>query len=320
MGKHKKRSFSLFRASIIVLLLVIIILVLILILKNGVSLDKNEENNQEQTEQKEENTNQDLNENVSISLNSYDVYIDDNNKLDFNFIIANLKFVSADGSLYYELSNLITGEKKRLDDCDYYLNKITACNYDISQFNLLGKEFSADAGYISGNVFIPFSKDYKNSELSIYNGEQIKFDLTSHKHNLTELLFDVETEDIKTDKYDISVSSSYTENTFYTSDTNEEFPVPLALVFELSVNELATSNVHIEDATFIPNGASAGASIKCLDDHVNALKIKNIINKNLKVGDKYGLFFQISEQTVQKGKILIKFSDSDKWIEINAGE
>lgn len=317
MGKHKKRSFSLFRASIIVLLLIIVILVLVLILKNGVNLDKKEEVKEEQTTEKSDSENENLNETVSISLNNYDVYFDDDDRLGFNFIIANLRFTSSNGSLYYDLSNLITGEKKRLDDNDFYLEKIKACNYDISQFNLLDKEFSSEAGYIDGNVFIYFSKDYKNNDLSIYNGEQIKFDLTSHTHKVMELFFEVETEDIKTEKYDISVKNSYTESDFITS-TGENAAYPLALVFELSVNELETSGVHIEEAKFIPEGALAGFSIPSIDDYVDSYKIKNIINKNLKVGDTYGLFFQIGENTSQKGKILIKFSDSDKWVEVKA--
>lgn len=318
MGKHKKRSFNLFRATIIVLILVIVILVLIIVLKNGVNLDGNNDNKEEKTEDvidKKDDT--DLNENVSISLNSYDVYFDDNDRLGFNFIIANLKFTSADGPLYYDLAKLTTGEKIRLNACEYYLNKIQACNFDINKFNLLENEFSSDAGYIDGNVFIPFEKDY--NVLSIYNGEKIDFDLTQHKHSVMELFFEVETEDIKTDKYNITVSNSYTENTFVTSDTGEDAPYPLALVFELVINELATSNVHVEEAKFIPNGAAAGFSIGNIDDHVDSYKIKNIVNKNLKVGDKYGLFFQISEQTNIEGKILIKFSDSDKWVEVNAG-
>ena len=304
---RKKKGINIFRIVIILLLLVVVALTLILVLKN-MNLEKEKEEVATETKTEEE-----VNETVKISLEDYDVYFDDD-KLDFNFIIATLSFESNTTSLYYDLDYLTTSEKIKLGQCDYYLGKIKALNYDISSFNLLDNQFTSDTGRVSGNVFIPFLKNY--NEICIYNGEVIKFDLAENKHDINELFYDVQTEDIKTDKYDISVSNSYTENTFITSDTGEEFPVPLALVFELHINELAASNVYVEDAKFIPEGALSGFSIGMLDDHVDSYKIKNIINKKLQVGDNYGLFFQISEQTNTKGKIMIKFSDSDNWLEI----
>lgn len=307
MAKKKRKGLGLFRIVLILLLFAILVLVLVLVIKNNFSLETKDKETVVLDEEK-------VNETVKISLEGYDVYLDDD-KLDFNFIIAKLSFESSDTNLYYDLNYLTTGEKIKLGQCDYYLSKIKALNYDISSFNLLDTEFVSDTGHITGNVFIPFLKDY--NELSIYNGEEIVFNLSNNKHSINELLYDVQTEDIKTDKYDISVSNSYTENTFIASDTGEEFPVPLALVFELRVNELANSNVYIEDAKYIPEGALSGFSIGMLDDHIDSYKIKNIINKKLQVGDNYGLFFQISDQTNLKGKIMIKFSDSDNWIEIN---
>lgn len=307
MAKKKRKGLGLFRIVLILLLFAILVLVLVLVIKNNFSLETKDKETVVLDEEK-------VNETVKISLEGYDVYLDDD-KLDFNFIIAKLSFESSDTNLYYDLNYLTTGEKIKLGQCDYYLSKIKALNYDISSFNLLDTEFVSDTGHITGNVFIPFLKNY--NELSIYNGEEIVFNLSNNKHSINELLYDVQTEDIKTDKYDISVSNSYTENTFIASDTGEEFPVPLALVFELRVNELANSNVYIEEAKYIPEGALSGFSIGMLDDHIDSYKIKNIINKKLQVGDNYGLFFQISDQTNLKGKIMIKFSDSDNWIEIN---
>lgn len=311
---RKKKGIGLFRILVLIFLLVLIVLVLVLILKKNVTLEKDQE------EVKKEEVQVNINEEVKISCNKYDVYFDKDDKLGFNFIIAELNFVNNNNSsLYYDLKNLYTGEKIKLNDVESYLAKLQAFNYDVKKFNLLGYEFNSEGGSLSGNVFIPFLKDY--TSLSIYNGEEIQFDLTKNKHYVDELLYDVQTEDIKTDKYDIRISDSYTENTFITSDTGEEFPCPLALVFELYVQELSSSNVYIETAKFIPDGSLSGETLAILlDDHVDSYKIKNVINKKLKTGDKYGLFFQVSEQTPETGKIMIKFSDNEKWIEISVGE
>lgn len=313
MARKKKKRFGIFRILLIVLLVSIVIFVIVLVLKNGINLEKKEEENNI-----ENNISENINNEVKISCNKYDVYFDDDDKLGFNFIIAELNFSSNNGSLFYDLSNITTSEKIKLDSADYYLSKIKSFNYDVSGFNLLDSQFSSDGGNVRGNVFIPFLENY--NEVCIYNGEVIKFDLSKNKHNINELLYDIQTEDIKTDKYDIIVSNSYLENTFITSDTGEEFPCPLALVFELYVKELSNNNIYIESAKFIPDGALSGFSLDMIDDHVDSYKIKNVINKKLKSGDKYGLFFQVSEQTNTKGKIMIKFSDSEKWIELSAGE
>lgn len=313
MAKRKRKGLGIFRIFIIVLIVAVIIFVLFIIFSGKkISLEKNNEIDTQEASK------DNLNEEVNISCNKYDVYFDEDNKLGFNFIIAELTFVNHNGSLYYDLSNLTTSEKIKLDSVEYYLNKIKSFNYDVSTFKLLDTQFSSEGGSLVGNVFIPFT-DSKN-ELSIYNGEQIKFDLHANKHNVNELFYEVETEDIKTDKYDIVVSNPYPETEFITADIGEPCSYPYVLIFELSVREITASNVYVENAKFIPEGALSGFSLDAIDDHVDSYKLKNVINKKLKTGDKYGLLFQASEQTPTSGTIMIKLSDSDKWIELKAGE
>lgn len=314
MTRKKKKGLGFFRIFIIILLLILIALVLVLYMKNNFGLEKKEK---EDVAQEENIQTENLNDVVKISCNKYDVYFDEDDKLGFNFIIAELDFTNINGALYYDLSNMTTGEKIRLDSCEYYLSKIKEYNYDIKKFDLLDVQFSSEGGNLRGNVFIPFIK--RSNEVSIYNGEKIDFDLSKNKHNINELFYEIKTEDIKTDKYDIVVSNSYLENGFVTS-TGDEFMCPLALVFELSVVELTSPNVYIENAKFIPDGALSGFEINLLPNDVDSLKIQNIINKKLKAGDKYGLFFQVSEQTNTSGTIMIKFSDNEKWLELKTGE
>lgn len=316
MTKKKKKGLGFFRILVILLLIVLIVLVLVLILKNGMNLD-NKKEDEKTNEVVDHSSEKDINEVVKISCNKYDVYFDDDNKLGFNFIIAELDFANSNGSLYYDLGYLTTSEKIKLNDVEFYLNKIKSYHYDINNFDLLDTQFSSEGGNLRGNVFIPFLENY--NEICIYNGEVIKFDLTKNKHSITELFYDVQTEDIKTDEYDISISTSYIENQFITSDTGDEFACHYALAFELVVNKLSSKNIRIVEAKFVPENAMSGGSFDALDDHVDSLRIKNIINKNLKEGDVYGLFFQIDEQITQKGSIMIKFSNSDNWVEVKEG-
>lgn len=310
---RRKKGLGIFRTIILIILLILIVTVLVMLLMKKVKLEKDTE------EIKEDETHENINEEVTISCDKYDVYFDEDDKLGFNFIIAELCFETKADNLYYDLRNIKTGEKETLDavSVNYYIEKIKAFNYDISKFNLLDSQFTAEGTYLKGNVFIPF-KTSKN-ELCIYNGEQITFDLSKNKHSIVELLYDVKTEDIKTEKYDISISTSYEENMFVTSDTQEEFACHYALAFELYVNKITASNVHIEQAKFIPDDALSGEGYEALDEHVDSYRIKNIIGKTLKDGDRYGLFFQMDENSSTRGTIMIKFSDSDKWMELREG-
>lgn len=308
MARRKRKGLGIFRILVLLLLVALIVLVLVLIFTKKVTLEKQTE------EAKQETSQNDINKKIKISCNKYDVYFDEDDKLGFNFIIAEIDFETTEGNLYYDLANMHTAEKIKLNECDYYLEKLKSFKYDISKFNLLDYQFSCEGSHLTGNVFIPFKNN--TNELSVYNGEGIDFDLKKNVHNINELLYEIKTEDIKTDEYDISISTSYIENMFVTAGTGEEFVCPYALAFELTVNSVSSNNVYIEKAKYIPEGASANDYYDCLDDYVDSYKITNIINKKLKKGDKYGLFFQIFEDTNTSGTIMIKFSDSDKWMEL----
>lgn len=307
--KHRKR-FGIFRAIILILIIVLFVIAGFFFIKDKLSLDNKEEVIKENTETI-------LEEEIKVSCNQYDVYFDEDNKLDFNFIIAELNFDTNGTNLHYDLSHLHTGGKIKLSECEYYINKLKSLNYDISKFNLLSTEFSAEGSHLKGNVFIPFVENANT--ISVFNGEEIKFDLTKNKHNINELLYDIKTEDIKTDKYDISISTSYIDTMFVTADTREEFACRYALAFELYVNSVSSNNVYIENAKFIPEGSVADDYYDCLDEHVDSYRIDNIIGKKLQKGDRYGLFFQIFEDTNTKGTIMIKFSDNDNWMELKEG-
>ena len=58
-----------------------------------------------------------------VNPDSYQVFISDNNEIDFNFIIAELKF-SGNEAISFDLGNLRTSEKIYLNDVSKYLNTL----------------------------------------------------------------------------------------------------------------------------------------------------------------------------------------------------
>ena len=64
----------------------------------------------------------------------------------------------------------------------------------------------------------------------------------------------------------------------------------------------------------------SGYEYEALDESYKSYKIDNIIGKTLKSGDEYALFFELyrngNEEINYDGVLRIKFSDSDKWVEI----
>ena len=140
---RRKKGLGLFRIIIIILLIAVITFVVCLILfkGKGISLEKKEEN------VIKPETSEEINKKIKISCNKYDVYFDEDDKLGFNFIIAEIDFETTEGNLYYDLANMHTAEKIKLNECDYYLDKLKSFRYDISKFNLLDYQFSCEGSH-----------------------------------------------------------------------------------------------------------------------------------------------------------------------------
>ena len=72
-----------------------------------------------------------------------------------------------------------------------------------------------------------------------------------------------------------------------------------------------TDGIKVTSASYTKN--SDGENYGALDDTFNSVKINNILNKTLSVGDEYALFFEVysnpDETQDFAGKLTLNFSD-----------
>lgn len=259
------------------------------------------------------------NEEVSISIVDYKVFVDSNDELGFNFVLADLEFNSKKTPIYYDLNNLSTSERISLGSIEAYEAKIQSIGIELSRLGYVKEVKSDNSNIITCKVLIPYEKI--KGELNVYNGEVLKFNLSSNTVNVETLKVKEGQNEtiILSNDYNISVFDSYISDMMLRNGEKAKYPSTVDIyTFELKVNSITKENVYIEEATFIPNGSSNNH--KALDKSYSS-KIENIIEKPLKVGDTYALFFAVTNGRDAKesfdGKLLIKFSDNTDLIEIS---
>ena len=259
------------------------------------------------------------NEEVSIKVIDYKVFIDSNDELGFNFVLADLEFNSKKTPIYYDLTNLSTSERINLGSIEAYEAKIQSIGIELSKLGYAKEVKGDNTNIVTCKVLIPYEKI--KGELNVYNGEVLKFDLTSNNVNVETLKVKEGQNEtiILSNDYNISVFDSYISDMMLRNGEKAKYPSTVDIyTFELKINSITKENVYIEKATFIPNGSSNNH--EALDKSYSS-KIENIIDKPLKVGDTYALFFAVTNGRDTKesfdGKLLIKFSDSTDLIEIS---
>ena len=245
-----------------------------------------------------------------IELLDYKVY-NTLDILDFNFVVAELKFKN-DNGINYSLENLVTDEGIKLNDIYMYQKEIDV-NYDFSLLKTTIDVVSSEKEY-TFNIFIPYTKT--NALLTIndgISGNILKIDTSK---NETDINLIKKSEDdnketnIDSNNYSLSVSKSYISDMMMHNDELYNAGVLNYYTFNITVNSI-NDGIKITGATFTKD---TGDSFKALDSSFSSVKIDNIIDKELKVGDTYALFFDVSsngeEEANFKGKITFYFSDN----------
>lgn len=264
----------------------------------------------------EEDDDEDIDNSINISLEDYKVYEDDTDKLGFNFIVAEMTF-KGESSISFDLNKLQTSEKINLKDVSKYITKLNEQGYNISKLNI-ATDIKSNENKYTCYVFIPYTTD--SLSLGLYNltdASRIDFDVSKNVNYITSLKIEEDNE-IVIDETSISVSGSYQSDVMLHNDSQ----YPLAgnikvYVFSLSVNSIDTNTNVIESAKFVPDSSST--TYEALDSGYRDLSIDNIIDKPLKVGDKYALFFEVysSDDISYDGKLIIKFKNNDKLVELS---
>ncbi len=255
------------------------------------------------------------NEDIRINLNDYEVYLDDTDKLGFNFILADMTFTS-DQAISFDLKNLQTSEKIHLNDVAKYLNALNEKGYSIEQLQYVTTVVSDQKEY-QCKIFIPYTTDSDSLRLlNSLDASLIPFDLTRNTKDITTLKFDTEQ---KIEVGDASVKVSSSSISTMMLHNGDDYQVPSTMnvyTFRIYVEESA-SQLKIIDANFVRE--SNGDVIPCMDESYESAKISNCLKKELVVGENGALFFEtdvIGDNPDFIGFLMLKFSNSDEWVKI----
>ena len=250
------------------------------------------------------------NKNTIIEVLDYQVYEGESAGLNFNFIVSNIKFKNDDG-INYDLKNLVTNENIRLDDIYMYQKELNI-NYDFSLLDTTIDAVTNEKEYIC-NIFIPYTT--KDSLITItdeISGNVLKIDTSKNKKDIGLIKRSADEDGnvvIDSNNYNLSVSSSYISDMMLHNGEDFNAGALNYYTFNITVNSI-DNDVKVVDAIF---NRETGDSFSCLDASYDSVKIDNIIDKSLSVGDSYALFFDISsngeEELNFKGTITLKFSD-----------
>lgn len=298
----KKRKIKYDRLLLIILLGVLIIIGLIFGIKGLIGLFNKED------EPSNNNPVITVSKTIEIDLVNYEVYEDKDDKLGFNFVVAELSFKD-DKEIAYDLSNLITDEATKLNDIYSYQKKMNINSYD---YNLLNTtvDIISDKNELTTRVFIPYIKvkDLLTITDSI-SGKSIPIDLKVNKVDIDSIKYKSSSSEIKTSSYDLKVSSAYQASLMTHNGEEYDASVLSIYAFDLTVNSIK-EGTRIVSAEFIQDGSTD--KYEALDSAFQGKK-ENIIEHDLKVGDTYSLYFEVFSYVDDKpryeGKITIKFND-----------
>ncbi len=245
---------------------------------------------------------------VSIELLSYKTYLDIDDTLGFNFVVAELKFSSND-MVNYDLSNLVTNQGIKLNDILNYQKTINVKEFNYSSLNTTLEVTSNDKEYTC-KVFIPYTGSDNITLTDTISGSSFLIDVSKNQDNIDSIKNKNTSNEINTSDYNLTVSSSYISDMM--KRNGESYNSSMLCIYTFNIKVVSISDgIKITGATYSKN--SDGETYEALDDTYDSIKISNILNKTLNVGDEYALFFEVysnpDEAQDFSGKLTLSFSD-----------
>ena len=251
-----------------------------------------------------------VNNGIKIDLINYDIYEDKENMLGFNFIVAELEFKD-ENNIDYDLANLITDETIKLNDINDYLKILNINSYN---YNLLNTtlDIKADTNEYKTKIFIPYKN---NKDLVIVtdklSGNSFSINTTVNKKDIDDIKYSSKDDEISTASYSFKISNNYISTMMTHNGESYDSSMLSVYTFDLTVLDIA-KDIRITNAYFKQN--STGEMWQALDSSYSSLKIDNILNRDLKVGDNFALFFEVysnnNEKPAYEGKITLEFNDN----------
>lgn len=254
---------------------------------------------------------------VKVEIQDYTVYLDDTNSLNYNFIIANVKFEGKE-PVKFDLGDLQTSEKIYLNDVNVYKQLLQEKGYKINELEI-ASYISSDQNSLVANIFIPYKTDA--DILQVYNlktpSNSLKFDLTNNNKYITSLKFESDA-DIIVDNTSVKVSSCFVSSIMKHNDETYDIPSSVKVfTFKIFVNT-CDKGVSITDAYFIKDGEEN--KIECMSSDYRATDTENILGKELVEGENGALFFETYSRDAEPnydGVLMIKFSNSNEWVKLS---
>ena len=245
---------------------------------------------------------------VSIELLSYKTYLDIDNTLGFNFVVAELKF-SSNEAISYDLNNLITNQSIKLNDILNYKKTIEVKDFNYTSLNTT-VDIVSDQNEYTCKVFIPYTGSDNITLTDTISGKSFMIDTSKNQDNIDSIQNKNTSNEINTSDYNLTVSSSYISDMM--TRNGESYNSSMLCIYTFNIKVVSiTDGIKITSASYTKN--SDGENYGALDDTFNSVKINNILNKTLSVGDEYALFFEVysnpDETQDFAGKLTLNFSD-----------
>ena len=245
---------------------------------------------------------------VSIELLSYKTYLDIDNTLGFNFVVAELKF-SSNEAISYDLNNLITNQSIKLNDILNYKKTIEVKDFNFTSLNTT-VDIVSDQNEYTCKVFIPYTGSDNITLTDTISGKSFMIDTSKNQDNIDSIQNKNTSNEINTSDYNLTVSSSYISDMM--TRNGESYNSSMLCIYTFNIKVVSITNgIKVTSASYTKN--SDGENYGALDDTFNSVKINNILNKTLSVGDEYALFFEVysnpDETQDFAGKLTLNFSD-----------
>ena len=300
---NKKRKIRYDRLILLILIALVLIAIIVMgIIKITQSIDSNDKNTITPTDEIIES------DDISIELVSYKTYLDIDNTLGFNFVVAELKF-SSNEAISYDLNNLITNQSIKLNDILNYKKTIEVKDFNFTSLNTTVDIVSNQNEYTC-KVFIPYTGSDNITLTDTISGKSFMIDTSKNQDNIDSIQNKNTSNEINTSDYNLTVSSSYISDMM--TRNGESYNSSMLCIYTFNIKVVSiTDGIKVTSASYTKN--SDGENYGALDDTFNSVKINNILNKTLSVGDEYALFFQVysNPDEVQDftGKLTLNFSD-----------
>ena len=300
---NKKRKIRYDRLILLILIALVLIAIIVMgIIKITQSIDSNDKNTIIPTDETIES------DDISIELVSYKTYLDIDDTLGFNFVVAELKF-SSNEAISYDLNNLITNQSIKLNDILNYKKTIEVKDFNYTSLNTT-VDIVSDQNEYTCKVFIPYTGSDNITLTDTISGKSFMIDTSKNQDNIDSIQNKNTSNEINTSDYNLTVSSSYISDMM--TRNGESYNSSMLCIYTFNIKVVSiTDGIKVTSASYTKN--SDGENYGALDDTFNSVKINNILNKTLSVGDEYALFFQVysNPDEVQDftGKLTLNFSD-----------